>query len=1356
MHRSLSLLLGILLLPAGAVAQPRTFARQQWTVADGLPVNSITGILQPRDGYLWLSTFDGLVRFDGARFVVFNTSTSPGLPSNRIVDLIEAGDGTMLLATENRRLVRYARGVFSAEPPAIAVLRLVPDGEGGAWVGTSSGLLHYRQGSLTPVAPAQVTGPIETIARDRHGAIWCGGEHGLHRVNGEVVTTWTSANGLSSNEVTAILELPDGSMLFGTHTGLDRLAGNSFTRVASAAGVLRAHVFSLYRSGDDRMLVGTDAGLFELSGGRVIERQVGKGPSYLRTVRRLADGSIWSAFGGAIYRDGQLVHDAGARVTTLFEDPEGSIWFGTDGAGLHRLRPSMLSVVGAREGLADENVYPVFEDSRGAIWTGMSNVGVARLENGVVTNFGRANGWPLLARSFAEDRDGRLHIGMLGGGVCVVEGRSCVKIGNAEFQQSSVQAMAFDRAGTLWIGTDRGLYRRIADGTWSVLTSADGVPPGNIRVVTPIDSGGAWIGTNGGGVALVEGKRVTALSVEQGLSSNLVRAIHVDRGSHVWVGTEDRGLNRLTRSAGGWTIAVIRRADGLYDDVIHQILEDDQERFWMTTNRGIFSVLRRSLDAFADGDRGPLFAIAFTERDGMRNREANGGVQPAGVRAKDGRLWFPTQGGLVVLDPRRRLSNDRPPAVVIERVRHSGRTDSGAEPLVSLPRGIREFEIDYTALSFVAPGNIRFEYQLEDLDERPTDAGNRRTAYFTNVPPGRHRFRVAAANSDGVWNREGAAVVIDVPPLFYETAWFRVAAVFALVLMVAGALRVRDRRLTARQKALEMVVAVRTRDLAEARARAETALETIAEQADQLRELDRTKSAFFANVSHEFRTPLTMTIGPLQDLRAGVHGDLTPVAAQQVDYAIDHSRRLLRMVNQILDLSRLESGHMKLDARPGDLGALLRAVALAFAAHAERRRITFIRDIPAMRVVASFDAEQLEKVIANVLGNAMKYTQDGGTVRMSMAVAEQAIITVSDNGPGIAPEDLPHIFDRFYRAAGAAGAALPGTGIGLSLARELVELHGGAIAAESLMGKGTTFTIMLPIDTSAGAEDHVATARDEPAADGTQPPSEPSGDVDPDQERPLILIADDHADIRSWVRGRLEPAYRVVEAADGRRALEMSRELLPDLIVSDVMMPLMDGFALCRALKGDPDIDFIPIILLTARAAEDSRVEGLTKGADDYLTKPFSMPELLARIGNLIESRKRLRARFAAAPANPFAPSPADFQSTDAAFVALVKAEIEERMGDPALDVETLAQAVGVSRSNLYRRLRDLTGKSPADVIRSMRLVRAAHMLSAGAGNVGEVAYAVGFESLSHFGRVFRAEYGASPSAWARQHAEKA
>jgi CheY-like chemotaxis protein len=507
-------------------------------------------------------------------------------------------------------------------------------------------------------------------------------------------------------------------------------------------------------------------------------------------------------------------------------------------------------------------------------------------------------------------------------------------------------------------------------------------------------------------------------------------------------------------------------------------------------------------------------------------------------------------------------------------------------------------------------------------------------------------------------------------------------------------------------------------------------------------------------------------MGPLDDIRAGLHGPLSPEAAEQVDLARRNAGRVLDLINEILELARAESGRVTLLARRIDLGVFVSGIARTFLPLAERKAIAFDVQCPTEHVEIYADPDHLDRALSNLLSNAFKFTPDGGAVRVTVVADDvSARITVRDSGPGIPAAELNLVFDRFHRARTAG--TQPGTGIGLALAKELVALHGGTIAVESEEGFGSSFTVTLKRGRAHLAPEQIvedgtsapwaprggAQQLMESLASTANTPNEPvdAGTIDDDVT--TVLVVDDNAEVRAYVRQHLTPHYRVIEAVNGEQGLEMARRWLPDLVLSDVMMPVMDGYALCRALKSDPETDFLPIILLTARAEAEDRLAGLTEQADDYLTKPFDVRELLARIANIVTMRRRLRERFArtSAPvtmhATAIATTPAD-----RVFLDRVHAAIEANLGDEGFSVERLATAVAQSRGNLHRRLRDLIGESPSDLIRRIRLERASELLASGAGSVAEIAYAVGFKSVAHFSNAFNEQTGVRPSAW-REHA---
>ncbi|HMB92052.1 MAG TPA: two-component regulator propeller domain-containing protein [Rhodothermales bacterium] len=1378
------------------------YVHEQWTVEDGLPVNSVNQIIQSPDGYLWLATFDGLVRFDGMHFTVFNTGNSTGLPSNRIVDLLEARDGSLWIRTEQGHLVHYTEGTFTHFGPALEgkkATTLYEDKYGRLWIGTSEGVFRYEEGALIPVGAGELEGEAIRLYLDRSDALWVGTtSDGLQRWKNGVVTKWTVDDGLASNKVRAFYETPDGTLWISSNGGINTYRQGQL-RPFPMDQVRQNEQYNVWNLYPDRspnaFWIGIPQRLYYYQDGRItpFNPDGPPGDTDLPTTSPRAetgpDGHTWIALGKRLYRDGQFVAEMESGIKDFLHDTEGSIWLATHSSGLNRLKPSLFTVYSEPEGLVQKNVYLVLEDHAGAMWFGTLQDGLSRFYQGVFTSY---TGDALPSQgifSIYEDHQHNLLVAH-GDGVCRFTQGRCVPLeDNQGFLQDDARAMYEDEVGNLWFGTSSGLVR-YHQGTWTRYTTDDGLPSNDIRYILEAQDGGLWLGTTGG-LGRYHNGTFSAFTTQDGLSSNLIRSIYQDEDGLLWIGTEGRGLNRIDLSMEKPSITVFRRKDGLFDEVIHQILEDDFGRLWMSTNRGIFWVTRKGLNAFAKGTAPLIYSTSYTDRDGLRNREANGGRQPAGIKARDGRLWFPTQDGIAAIDPSNIRRNEVVPPVVIEQFATGDTVIAPPRKKLQLSAQDRDFEIAYTALSFMAPENMRFRYRLDGFDRDWVQAGSRRVAYYTNVPPGDYTFRVIASNNDGVWNDEGASLALKVTPYFYETRWFLGLCVLGFLLTGPSLYLLRVRRLKAQQQALRQLVEARTAEvvqretqleaqnarLLQHEAQLESQNVQLKVQALKLKELDELKSRFFANISHEFRTPLTLTIGPLEDLRAGVYGPLASSLDEQLGLALRNARRLLRLVNQILDVAKLEAGQTHLRAQEADFMAFLVGIAQAFAALAERKQITFRIALPDEPVLAYFDPDLLEKVFVNMLSNAFKFTPSGGVIHLTAdcIAIDQAgrdgymKVTVRDNGPGIPADQLPHIFKRFYQVDESQRRLQPGTGIGLSLAKELVELHGGEIAVESEQDFGTTFTVRMPLGRAhlganqiveaggtgpwtaeellSSLEANVLMAEVTTSTSGEHPKSVNAEDVT------TVLVADDNADVRAYVRRHLMASYRVVEATDGREALEMAERVLPDLIISDVMMPNLDGYALCHALKKNPELNYIPVILLTAKALPEDKIAGLQKGADDYLTKPFDVKELRIRVDNLIASRRRLRERFSNSSVK-LHPHDLEVISSDTAFLEQVRAVVEAHLADENFSVEHLSAEVGIDRSHLYRRLRNLQGQTPSETIRSMRLERAAQLLAGQAGLVSEVAYGVGFKSVSHFSKCFREQYGVTPSEYMDEKAE--
>ena len=1340
---------------AHAQEAPPHYVQEHWTVEDGLPSNHLSIIRQAADGYIWLGTDQGLVRFDGFRFTAFTPENSPGLPNGDIHRLYEASDTSFWIQTAYRQAVHLKHGVFTAYDAEQGLPK------GATWLEFEEDKVwfnyefHSGDGGLVRFPERPKNRHVTTTYQGPDGARWFGtGDQGLIRYQDGRYTTYSTDQGLAGTRVYKIRgDTRDPDVIwFLAGKQLHRFHGG---QVAHIPLPLEISLFFQEPSGR-----------WWLAGADGMYRSEGHDPTQISPVDPIgehfyffrwepyvdAEGHVWVASPRHLFRDGEIVFSH-SHLTHFVVDTFGSVWITTKDDGLYRLKPALFQVYSEQEGFLHEVVFPLLEDREGALWIGTQHGGLNKLEQGRVTVAGVPGLPSPSVYALHQDRAGTLWVGTQAG-VCRIEGERCRRDPALRFQHIT-RAILEDRQGALWFGTEKGLYR-YAHGQVTTYTTElvpEGMSNDWIQGILEARDGTLWMATNGGGILRYRDGQFTPFTTAEGLSSDVVHSLYEDAEGILWVATGG-GLHRIALVPGqqgfeNAEVTVYREEEGF--KMINTIMEDDHGRLWMTSYLGIFWVWKQALNEVAIGRSDRVHTVVYTERDGLRSRAAGTwGIQPACVQARDGRLWFATEDGAAVVDPGTLDRYATPPSVVIEGLSVWGQPRAIQRGAVALAATERQVSIDYTALSWPDGDRARFAYWLEGYDEDWVEAGGKREAIYGGLGPGRYTFRVRAMNHQRVWSEEEASLRITIAPFYYETVWFWLVSGMGMLMLLGGVYRWRVRRLLARKQVLEALVAERTAE--------------VARQAEELRALDEAKSRFFANISHEFRTPLTLAMGPLEDLKARRHGTLPPGALLQIEQALLNNRRLLRLVNQLLDVARLEVHELTLHVRAFDLNAFLNDIARAFAPLAERKHITFTRELTDAPTRLFADPDQLEKVVTNLLSNAFKFTPEHGRITLVLqGHDDEIVLQVRDTGPGIPADHLPRIFDRFHQADTGAARSQAGTGIGLALAKELVELHGGRIQVESAEGFGTTFTVTLPSGLDHfEAAGHVVQQKEGDAAPARVPSdavlvglteahleaSETQAANATEEDRTTILVVDDNAEIRAFVGKHLRDDYQVVEAADGAEGLALARALTPDLIVSDVMMPEMDGYAFCRAIRQDPELDFLPVILLTARAAVEDKLEGLARGADDYLTKPFSTDELKARIRNLIAQRQRLRDRFRASAAASSLP-PMDAQSSDAVFLDGLRAAVDAHLSDEAFTVEALAETVGIDRSHLYRRMQDLLGQSPSAYLWGLRLEKAAQLLAAQAGTVSEVAYGVGFKSVPHFARRFRARYGCSPSAYA-------
>jgi diguanylate cyclase (GGDEF)-like protein len=795
-----ALLLALLTVPAVALDPAKAvtqYSRRVWQIADGLPQNSVNAIVQDRQGYLWLSTQEGLARFDGVSFTVYDKLNTPAITNNNVRALLVDRTGALWVGTNGGGLVRMQDGRFQAlttrDGLAYDIVTALAEGADGAiWIATyGGGLSCLREGRFINYTTTDglAHNSILSLHADADGTIWIGTNGaGVCRFRGGDFVRFDERQGLPNPVVYSLARGRDGTLWAGTYGGgLARWDGQRFRTVTTRNGLSSDRVLSVFEDRNGNLWIGT-------FGGGVCRRAEGR----------------WSTFS----RSEGLPYEVSR---SFCEDREGNLWIGTDGGGLVRLADGSFTTTSVQEGLSNAYAIGILETRSGDIWIGTNGGGLNLLRNGRIIPLDTRHGFPHdLIRTMWEATDGALWVGTDGGGlVRLQDGRMTRYTTREGLSADRVISVRGDRRGVIWAGTNGAGLNRIENGRITTFSRRAGRLADLVNLIHEDRSGRLWIGTYGGLWQFRDGQFVSFPGQAE-IGSAIVTHIHEDDRGVFWLGTIGSGLIRLD----GDRVTRITRQDGLYDDVAYEILEDGLGYLWMSGNRGVYKVPKAEVEDFAAGRTNKVHSTAYGSADGMKCAECNGGFQPSGIRTRDGRLWFPTSDGVAVVDPRRIRVNREPPPVLVERILVNGKTVEPRSPLL-LPPGRNDLEIHYTALSLVAPEKVRFRYTLEGFDQGWLNPGTRRIAYYTNVPPGEFTFRVIACNNDGIWNRTGTWLTVVQKPHLWQSPWFPLLVGGLLVLIVAGAGRVRESRLKSRQRELELLVDERTIQLRVANERLE-------------------------------------------------------------------------------------------------------------------------------------------------------------------------------------------------------------------------------------------------------------------------------------------------------------------------------------------------------------------------------------------------------------------------------------------------------------------------------------------------------------------------------------------------------
>jgi len=1005
-------------------------------------------------------------------------------------------------------------------------------------------------------------------------------------------------------------------------------------------------------------------------------------------------------------------------VTNMFVDSEDNFWISTFGGGLNRTRIKHGEVLENFEhfifdadnpnSIGSDYVFGIYEDRNNSLW---------------FSTFNGLNKYDPKTRKITSYRNNPKD--------------------SSTISSSSVLNVCEDSQGMLWVGTEKGLnIMDIKTGKFTrILPDANdpkSIKSKYISVIYKDSRGELWIG----GEQLERLNRKDSSFIHY---PNIGRVwdIKEDDSTNLWIASLLGGLFHWERKSQVFKAITVK--EGLPSNYILATVIDDNGDIWVGSEQGLSRIKKHSLNI-----------KVFDDADGLVSREF---VPGSRLKDKEGWLYFGTQYGITYFQPDSLRENIHIPPVYITSMYVAGKQKYFNKPLfelssIDLKYNENDFGFDFVALDYVNPHKNQYAYTLEGYDDDWKSNGNKHSANYTNLGPGKYTFRVKGSNNDGYWNEEGASLIVIIHPPFWKTWW-----AYGLYII----------------SFLMLLYLIRRNELRKIQLRQEIEIKNVNEE--NLAKLDREKNKFFSNISHEFRTPLTLILGPLNRVIGRIKKDEDKTDLKMVHRS---ALRLQTLINQLLSLSKLESGSMKLNTRPENIVQLTRMFLESFHSLAEDRGIKTEFESVAEEYTVYLDKLKFEKIVNNLLSNAFKFTERGGKIKVSLQssvisrqsdpkalqTANRVQIKISDTGIGIRKDRLQHVFDRFYQVDEQQKKSDLGTGIGLALTKELVELHHGEINVDSETGMGTTFTLFFPTGKDHLASDEIvgpATAGDEVDDEMLQDrqifvPDAVTRTLTTDEEGlvesdlPLLLIVEDNADMRAYIKSYLVDAYQVIEASNGKEGAEMAINYLPDLVVSDLMMPVMDGNEMTQQLKNDERSSHIPIILLTAKSSIASKLEGLETGADDFLTKPFDAEELLVRIRNLIETRRKLRELLSLHIGDEAGTkiiretAGKAMSKLDEQFLEKIKNSVDEQMSNPDFSVESLAKEVAMSRVQLHRKLKSLTDLSPSDIIRDIRLAKAAELLKEGELNVTEVTYEIGISSLSYFSKAFKEKFGVTPS----------
>lgn len=1339
---------------------------RHYTINEGLSQNTVFCLLEDRDGIIWMGTADGLNKFDGYDFKYYKHEfrNAYSISNNQINALYEDKSGKIWIGTADglnvfdKHTEKFTRLSTTKSPTLTSndfITSIYEDSKGNIWITSQEGLKLYNLKSKKfSVYPYIENRRADRVMEDSHGILWVSVGKDLRRFDPAkkkylpLPTILENNSSLRKSFVRVFAKDKTNRIWIGTETAglfiydestntLEDFKNDKADKNSLPADIIR----EIFFTNDGKVLLGTRDGL------SVYNSQTKKFTNYKND--RFDPNSL-----------------SQNSIRDILQDRAGNFWLATYGGGVNLLPTSnsMFRYIGAKTpnkaGLSYRMVSSIADAQNGALWIGTEGGGL-NYWNPQSSAF-KSYALPQISSNIGANtikciypENGNLWLGTVNG--LYFMNTSSGNLRKVPLPAENREIVSIVRIkDELWLATNgSGIISLNRNGKTRAFTisagDANSLTRNNVFTILKDEADNLWVATNKG-LNYFDKKKFTQYHVQEknpySLSNSSFSALFIDSKKRIWIGTKGGGLNLYEKSTNRFY--VIDESFGLANNVIQAIEEDKKGNLWVSTNKGLSRIEIKRPPPFTK--QSVSISNYFVE-DGLQSNQF---MPNASYKNEKGELFFGGINGLTYFSPENITSNKYKPPVIFTEflIRNKPVIEYGEDS--PLQRPINEtkeitlthdqvfISFKFAALNYVNPAKNKYAYKLEGFkrDEDWHFVGDQRIATYTNLDAGTYIFKVKASNNDGLWNETPKTIKIIVLPPWWKTWW----AYLLYTLVIAGILyfyyyySIKTAKL---QKDLEYEHLIREKDS----------------------ELHQRKLNFFTNISHEIKTPLTLILAPLEKLLSLNHGNNR--IQHQLMLMKGNGERLMKLIHQLLDFRKFDSGNMEFQTAEGNLVSFVKEIVASFEAYANHLNINIGLEAEKKSIKAWFDRDKFEKILYNLLSNSLKFTRPGGKITIRIKETETspgnkgfAIIEVEDNGSGISPDNIESVFEPF-KYYDEDGANLQGSGLGLAFTKALVELHHGEISVSSTQASGgesgkTCFTVKIPLGREHLGDNEIAPdyqdteniagyINTEETVTTSEPLEKRTAAVLANMEtKPIMLIIEDNKDVMSFLEEHFEEKFNIVTAFNGQEGVEKAISTVPDIIISDVMMPVMSGTMLCSTLKTDNRTSHIPIILLTARSQVANTLEGLETGADDYITKPFNIRIVEAKVWNLLEQRQLLRERYK--KEITLQPRNLAITSPDEVFLNKVMAYIEANIAEVGLNVEDLAKEVFMSRTTLYRKIKALTSQTTVEFIRTVRLKRAAQLLKTDNYTVNEIAYMTGFTDTDYFRKCFKEQYKQTPT----------